>query len=134
VFQRLEREEELAKADRKQLKHNNKRLKEKLKDERRVEREAVKLVRKKEKAELANQKAERAAKTRHQKEARDAQKALQLSQRSNRIASKPTIRNKKRVRRAEGATAGALSEVTLSAQPTVVSSRGRHINRLKRYI
>jgi hypothetical protein len=97
VFQRLEHEEELAKADRKQLKHNNKLLKEKLKEERRVGREAAKLVREKEKAELANQKAKHAAEKRRQKEARDAQKALQLSQRGNRTASKPVIRDKKRV-------------------------------------
>jgi hypothetical protein len=134
VFKDLKREEQLAKADKKQIQHNNKLLKEKLKDERRVERETGKLVREKEKAELAAQKAERAAEKRRQKEACDAQKALQLSQIGNRKASKLAVMDQKRVRRARGAATGASSEVTPAAQPTVTNSYGRHINWPKRYV
>jgi hypothetical protein len=91
-------------------------------------------VREKEKAELANQKAKHAAEKRRQKEARDAQKALQLSQRGNRTASEPAIRDKKRVQRAGGAAAGATVGASSAGTPTVISSRGRHINLPKRYI
>jgi hypothetical protein len=81
-FQRLGHEEELTKAKKKELRHNNKLLKENLVEEKRVARKAAKMLREREKAQKAEQAAARALEKQRQKEERDAQKALQYPRES----------------------------------------------------
>jgi tRNA nucleotidyltransferase/poly(A) polymerase len=133
VFERLQHEEELAKADRKQLQHNNKNIAEKLKEERRVEREAAALVREKDKAERAAGVAERKAEKERLKQARNAEKALQLSQNGKRKASQQPAAKLKQKRRAVAAVGGALEEPAPPAPPPKTTSRGRNVNLPKKF-
>jgi hypothetical protein len=121
-------EDELKKAEMRELRAANKLFKEKVAQEKRVERQRAKVVREKEKAE----KAERAAHARHekqqQKEAANAAKAIQLSQRGKRPASKKPALKKPSRRRviAAGSSSAAAPEPTLP--PPKTTSRGRTIN------
>jgi hypothetical protein len=99
-----------------------------------VAREAAKLVRVREEAQKAEQAAARALGKQRQKEERDAEKALQLSQKGKRTASKPPIRQKKRARRARGAVSSESSDLAAPTLAPIINSRGRHINRPRRYI
>jgi hypothetical protein len=85
-------EEQLAKAQKKQLRANNKLLKENLEEEKRVARKAAKVVREKEKAEQA-------AGKECQQQACDAAKATQLYRRGKRKASQSSTQEKKRQKR-----------------------------------
>ena len=79
VFQRLDMEEKLKKADKKELAAAKKLVDEKEKEQRRVAREAAAEVRRKEKEDHAKGVAERKAEQERQKQERDAAKAIQLS-------------------------------------------------------
>ena len=103
--------------------------KEKLDQEKRVAREALKVEREKAKADKAKQAAERA----RQQEARNAEKSLQLPQKGKRKASRPPIQSKKRQKRVVAAVGGAKAAEVSAAPPTVTTSRGRSVNLPSKY-
>jgi hypothetical protein len=97
--------------------------KQKVAEEKRVAREAAKRERERVRAERAEQVAERRRQREAQKQAATAAKAIQLSQRGKRAASKKRARDQKRVARAEGA---ASSEVGGGAAPLPLPKTTRH--------
>ena len=133
VFERLQHEQEIAKADRKQLQHNSKILTEKLKEEKRVEREAAALVREKEKAERAAGVPERKAERERLHQACNAEKALRSSQKVKCKASQQLAAKVKRKHRPAAAVGGALEEPASPAPLPKITARGRHINLPKKF-
>ena len=128
VFQRLDMEEKLRKADKRELIAAKKLVEEKEKEERCVVREAAKEVREKEKANAAIKKAERQAEKPHQKQERDAAKAIQLSQKGKRKASQVTG-SKKRQKRVHTGDVGGDGPLTPSpAPPPITTRRSRSVN------
>jgi predicted metal-binding transcription factor (methanogenesis marker protein 9) len=126
VFQRLEMEEQLAKAEKKQLRANNKLVKEKLKEEKRVAREAAKVVREKEKATQV-------AENERQRQARDAAKAIRLPQKDKHKALWPSTQQKKRQKSVVDAVDGAEAVVAPPAPPRFTTRCGRNVNLPKRF-
>jgi len=133
VSQRLEEEEAVRKADKKELQANKKLLEAKEKEEKRVAREAAALVREKEKTEKATQVAERKAERERLKEARNTEKALQLSQKGKRKALEPPAAKKTQKRRAVAAVGGPPAAAPAPALQPKVNSRGRHIKPPKKF-
>lgn len=127
VMQRMEKEEQVQKADRKQLQVNNKLLKERLLEEKRVAREVAKGVREKEKAAREKEKAEQAAEKECQRQSRDAVKAIQLSQNGKRKISRPPIQKNKRQKRVDDAVGSSEATEALPSPLPVNSRRGRSI-------
>ncbi|PVH90287.1 hypothetical protein DM02DRAFT_734647 [Periconia macrospinosa] len=111
----------------KELQRANKLYKEKIAEEKRVQREEARVARE---AEKAKKQAEKEAKRR----ARDAQKAIQLSQKGKRKASTAPSRNigQKRARRERAQVVEVEEAHTKAHQRT--SRRGRNINLPKRYM
>ncbi|KAF1955928.1 hypothetical protein CC80DRAFT_563768 [Byssothecium circinans] len=111
VKQREEHEEQLAKANRKELAAAAKLYREQQAQERRVAREAAKVVREREKAE---KEAARAARI----EAQNTKRASQTAQKGKRKTSGPPPSKHKRQRRSGGSAAVAASpEATPAAPP-----------------
>lgn len=127
VFQREEKAEQLQKVDKKQLKANNKLLKEKLEEEQRVAREAAAEVRRKEKEDYAKGVAERKAERERLKLKRDAAKALQLSQKGKRKASQAAGPKKGLKRVNIGDAGGGAPQASPPAPPPKITSRGRNV-------
>ena len=121
VKQRDEQEKKLKKFEMKELRESAKLYKQKVAEEKRVERERVRMAREKERAE-------KAAEKQHQKEMRDSAKALQLSQLGKRKASKSSLTPNKRRKQMGGAGASVVAVVEPSALPTRVTSRGRNVS------
>ncbi|KAF1952888.1 hypothetical protein CC80DRAFT_368901, partial [Byssothecium circinans] len=126
VKQREEHEEQLAKANRKELAAAAKLYREQQAQERRVAREAAKVVREREKAE---KEAARAARI----EAQNTKRASQTAQKGKRKTSGPPPSKHKRQRRSGGSAAVAASPEAAPAAPPKVNSRGRTINLPRKY-
>ncbi|KAF2819666.1 hypothetical protein CC86DRAFT_306904 [Ophiobolus disseminans] len=121
VKEQEQHQEQLAKANRKELRAAAKLYKEQQKEEKRVERERAKLL----KDEIkANKAAERAAKIKAQNTKKASQKAQLGKRRASSIApSKP-----KRQKRGGISRGVALLPEAAQAAPPKVNSRGRNIN------
>ena len=89
VFEQEEEQERVRKADIKELQKANRLYKEKLAEEKRLQRREAQVAREKERAE-------KATKRERQKQARNAAKAIQLSQKGKKRASSPSQPKKKR--------------------------------------
>jgi hypothetical protein len=83
IAEREKQDEELRRAEMKELAAANKLYKEKIAEEKREKRAREKVVRDQAKAEMRAAIEERKAERAHQKQARNKQKAIQLSQRGN---------------------------------------------------
>lgn len=129
VMEREEKEEQLKKAEMKELKQSNKLYKEKLEQEKRVAREALKIEREKAKAEKAEQAAERA----RQRAARTAEEALQLSQKGKRKASWPPTQKNKRQKRVVDAVGGGAATEAVPPALAVTTRLGRRVNLPERF-
>ena len=121
VQERTKQELQLQKAESAELKKAAQLYKLKIAEEKRVAREAANKVKKKEQAE---QTAERA----RQKEAQNAKKALQLSRKDKRPASRPPKRVIKRQKQMVDAVDGKVVVEAASAALTVTTRRGRDVN------
>ena len=124
VKEQEEREEKLQKAEAKELKAAATLYKQKIAEERRVARERAKVVREEEKAEKAAQSAAR-------REAQNAAKAIQLSQKGKRQASKPPARKprkKQAVERHGGTAESSGGGESASEPPPKTTRRGRNVN------
>jgi hypothetical protein len=128
VREREEQELQLQKANAKELKAAAKLYKKNIQEEKRVARERAKIVREKEKAEKAKRLAHARREKQQQKDAANATKALQLSQRGKRPASKKPTPKKSRRRRVVGAASGAAPAPAPSAPSLPKTSYGRSIN------
>jgi hypothetical protein len=95
VAEQQRQEEELKKAEIKELAAANKLYKQKIAEEKRVVRIREKEERDQVRAKKAKEAAERQAERKHQKQARDAQKAIQLARRGNCTASQASAAKKK---------------------------------------
>jgi hypothetical protein len=116
-----EQQKQLKKHEMKELRASNKLYKEKIAQERRVQRERAKVVKEKERAE-------KAAEKQRQREERDRQKAIQTSQTGNRKASRaPAPKNKRQKRSGGGAATEAILQ-RASAPPVRTTSRGRNVH------
>lgn len=121
-----EEEHQHQKQERQRIRADNKLLKEWLAEERRVAREAAKIVREKEKAEQA-------AKRERQKQARDAAKAIQSSQEGKRQASRPPTQKSKRQKRVVDVADRREAAEALPAPPSVTTRRGRNVTLPSKY-
>jgi hypothetical protein len=117
--------QELKKVEMRELRAANKLYKEKIAEEKRVERQRAKVVREKEKAEEAKRLARVRREKQQQKDAATATKALQSSQRGKRPASKKPAPRKGRVRRVVGAAGGATPTPAPAAPKPPTTSYGR---------
>ena len=122
--------EKVQKADRKKLQESNRLLKAKLKEENRVAREEAKAEREREKAETV---AKKAAEREAQKQARNAAKAIQLSQTGKRKASRPPTQKNKRQKRTVDAVGGCAAEEAPMAAPDVTTRSGRNVTLPSKY-
>jgi len=126
VIEQEQKEEQLKKANMKALKASNKLYKEKMKEERRVARETAKTAREKEKVEQAAEKA-------RQEKARNAAKAIQVSQKGKRKAIwLPTQKNKRQKPVVDAVASGEAAE-GLPTAPAATTRRGRSVNLPKRF-
>jgi hypothetical protein len=128
VREREEQELQLQKANTKELKAAAKLYKKKIQEEKRVARERAKMVREKEKVERAERLAHARREKQQQKHAINATKALQLSQRSKRPASKKPILKKSRRRRVVGAASGATPAPAPPPPSPPKTASGRKVN------
>ena len=126
IREREEKDQQLQKADRAELKKAAKLYKEKIQQEKRVAREVARKEKEKEKAEKA---AQRAA----QKSARNAEKALQLSQKGKRKASQARLQSRKRQKRVVNALDTGEASEGASATPAISTRRGRSVKLPDRY-
>ena len=126
IREREEKNQQLQKADRAELKKAAKLYKEKIQQEKRVAREAARKEKEKERAEKA---AQRAA----QKSARDAEKALQLSQKGKRKAFQAPLQSRKRQKRVIDALDTGEASEGVSATPAISTRRGRSVKLPNRY-
>jgi hypothetical protein len=126
VTQREKQQQQLQKAETRELQQANKLHKQKMAEERRVAREAAKAAKERKKVDKA---AERAA----QKAARDAEKAIQLSQKRKRKASRAPPGSNKRQKRGGGAAASGPAPVPALAAPASTTRRGRPIKLPKKF-
>jgi hypothetical protein len=126
VIEHEQKEEQLKKANMKELKASNKLYKEKMKEERRVARETAKAAREKEKAEQAAEKA-------RQQEARDAAKSIQPPQKDKRKAVRLPLQKNKRQKHVINAVASDEAAKGLPAAPAATTRRGRSVNLPKRF-
>jgi type IV secretory pathway VirB10-like protein len=137
---RQEDELQLQKAETKELKKAAQLYKQKIAEEKRVEREReregeregerererLKEVREKERAE-------KAAEKERQKAARDAEKAIQLSQKGNSKASQSSTQKQKRQKRVVVDASCVQPEVAAPAAPLVTTRRGRNVKLPSKY-
>jgi hypothetical protein len=126
VVQHQEHEEQLAKANRKELQAAAKLLREQEAEERRVARERAKVVRDRMKAEQA---AARAARI----EAQNTKRASKTAQTGKRKASRAPSAKREPKRRAGGAVAVRASPEAASAAAPKLNSRGRAIRLPRKY-
>jgi hypothetical protein len=133
VRERDEQELQLQKANAKELKAAAKLYKKKIQEEKRVARERAKVVREKEKAEKAERLAHARREKQQQKDAANATKALQLSQRGKRPALKKPAPKKRRGRRVVGAAGGATPAPAPAAPSPPTTSYGRPIKVLSKF-
>ena len=126
VRQQEKEANKLKKAEISELRHANKLYKDKVAQEKRVARE-------KEKAERAAVKAERAAEKQRQKEANNAAKAIQLSQKGKRKALRLPLQTDKRQKRDANAGGDAEAWEAPSAPPRVTTRRGRNVTLPSKY-
>ena len=126
IREQEEKDQQLQKVDRAELKKAAKLYKEKIRQEKRVAREAARKEKEKERAEKA---AQRAA----QKSARDAEKALQLSQKGKRKASQAPLQRRKRQKRVVDALDTGEASEGVSATPAISTRRGRSVKLPDRY-
>ena len=126
IREREEKDQQLQKADRAELKKAAKLYKEKIQQEKRVTREVARKEKEKEKAEKA---AQRAA----QKSARNAEKALQLSQKGKRKASQAPLQRRKRQKRVVDTVDTREASKGASATPAISTRRGRSVKLPDRY-
>ena len=126
VIEREKKQLELQKADTKKLKEAHKLYKEKIAEEKHVQRAEAQKVREKEKADAAVERA-------RQKDARNAEKALLLSQEGKRKALRPPTQSNKRRKCVVDAGDGKGATKTVSAPPPVTTRCGRNINLPSKY-
>ena len=100
--------------------------KEQIAQEKRVEREAAKVVKEKEKAEKATNAAEKLRQ-------RDAAKAIQLSQKGKRKASRPPKQTIKRKKQVVDTLDGEESSGVAPAALPVTTRRGRNVTLPSKY-
>jgi hypothetical protein len=133
VQQQEEEEKHLQKLQRKKQREEAKLLKQLQVKEKREERERAKVVKEKERAEKTERLAHARREKQQQKDAANATKSLQLSQRGKRPASKKPALKRARGRRAVGAASGAAPTPAPSDPSPTVNSRGRSINLPKKF-
>jgi hypothetical protein len=108
----------------KELSKAKKALAEKVLEEKRIERERLKVVKEKEKAD-------KAAEAQRKKQESDYQKAIQTSQRGKRKASRPPPKQQKRQKVSSGGAIGGRSldrpQPAASPQPTRTTRLGRNV-------
>ena len=122
IREQEEKEEQLQKAETVELKKVAKLYKEKIQQEKRVAREVARKEKEKEK-EKAKKAAQRAA----QKSVRNAEKALQLSQKGKRKASQAPWQSRKRQKHVVDALDTGEALVGVSTTPVISTRRGRSI-------
>ena len=126
VKERKDMEQQLQKSETAELKKAAKLYKEKIQQEKRIAREVAKEAKEKDRAKKA---AQRAA----QKSARDAEKALQLSQNGKRKALQTSLPRKKRQKRVVDASDINEALEGASAALTRSTRRGRSVRLPDRY-
>jgi hypothetical protein len=129
IKEQEEKDQELAKAETKELKAAAKRYKLQIAEEKRVAREAAKEVREKEKAEKAKNAAERA----RQKQAQKTAKDQQSSQKGKRKASQPPLQSNKRLKQVVDVVGGGESSGAASLAPQATTRRGRNVKLPSKY-
>jgi hypothetical protein len=129
VQEREEKELQLQKAKSAEIKKAAQLYKLKITREKRVAREAAKVVREKEKTEKAKQVAERA----RQRDAQNTIKALRLSKESKRKASQPLEQNTKRKKQVVDAVGGGEASEAALAAPSKTTRHGRNVKLPDRY-
>ena len=96
-------------------------------------REAAAKVRREEKAERAKKVAERQVQQQHQKQERDAAKALQLSQRGKRKTSQAGLSKKRQKRVDNRGVDDAAACQASPAPPPITTRRGRNVTLPSKY-
>ncbi|RYN88163.1 hypothetical protein AA0119_g12098 [Alternaria tenuissima] len=124
-----EKELQLQKAERAELKKVAKLYKQQISKEKRVTRERAKVVREKEKAERAEEAAQRA----RDRQARNAEKGIQLSQNSKRKVSQPPTQKSKRQKLIVNARRVAEAVEAFPTAPAVTTRRGRNVTLPSKY-
>lgn len=107
---------------------------EKEKEKKAAEREAARIQKRDEKPRLAHEKQQRATEKQRQEEGKDAEKAIQSSQKSDYMASNKQKKQRKLARCTAAAVRVGLARPAAPQLPTVTNSRGRLITRPARYI
>jgi hypothetical protein len=133
VREQLEKEERRPKAEAKDLKAAATLFKQNIAEEKRVARDAAKTEREKEKVEKVEQAAERQRQKEAEKQAAAGAKALQLSQRGKRPASKQLARETKRVKTRSGVRSGSVVPQAAPPPPPKTTRRGRNVKLPSKY-
>ena len=126
VIEQEKKQLELQKADTKKLKEAHKLYKEKIAEEKRVQRAEAQRIKEKEKADAAVERA-------RQKDVRNAEKALLLSQERKRKALRPSTQSNKRRKCVVDTGDSKGAPKTVSAPPPVTTRCGRNINLPSKY-
>jgi len=134
ITEQQRQEEELKRAEMKDLAAANKLYKQKVADEKRIARQREKEERAQVKAKKAEEAAKGKAEREHQKQARDTQKAIQLSRRGNCTTPQASVAKKKPKRGAVGARSRPKPATPPREPPSRTTRHGRTSTLPRRFI